>query len=64
MVDPHFFAEFASDVRETLFAVETEGFETPVAEHFYYLGVFCGGRISVRVLEVGDGVVKGGRGRG
>ena len=47
LVDPHLLAELAADVGEALFAVETEGFETAVAEHFEDLGVFwVGGGIS------------------
>ena len=40
LVDPDFLPEFAADVREALFAVEAEGFETAVAEHFDDLCVF------------------------
>lgn len=39
---------------KTFFAVETEGFETPIAEHFYYLRVFYGeGGVSLGVGKEG-----------
>ena len=41
LVDPDFLSEFTADVSEALFAVEAEGFETAVAEHFDHLSVFC-----------------------
>ena len=42
LIDPDLLSQLAADVSEAFFAVEAEGFETPVAEHFYYLRIFCG----------------------
>ena len=39
LVDPDFLPELAADVCEALLAVEAEGFQTAVAEHFYDLRV-------------------------
>jgi hypothetical protein len=38
-------------VGEAFFAVEAEGFEAAVAEHFYYLGVFYGEGVSIVVRD-------------
>ncbi len=43
LVDPDFLAELAADVREAAGAVEAEGFEAAVAEHFEDLRVFWEG---------------------
>lgn len=43
LVDPDLLSELATDVSETLFAVEAEGFEAAVAEHFEDLRVFWEG---------------------
>ena len=40
LVYPHFFPQLASDVGEAFFAVEAEGFQAAVAQHFEHLGVF------------------------
>lgn len=39
LVDPNFFAQFASDVAQSLAAVEAHGLETAVAKHFCHLRV-------------------------
>ena len=60
LVDPDFFAQFAADVGKSLGAVEAEGFETPVAEHFEDLCVFYGEDVSV-IRGRGDQLRRGER---
>ena len=40
LVDPDLLAQFTTDVGEPLGAIETEGLESAIAEHFENLGIF------------------------
>ena len=40
-VDPDFLPHLASDMTQTLGAIDAHGLQTPIAKHAQHLGIFC-----------------------